>query len=277
MDANRWLITGVSNGLGRALAEEALGRGWWVAGTVRRAEDAAAFAALAPERARPYLLDVADAGAVEAVVAQAAADLGGLDVVVNNAGYGLMGAFEECTDEQVRRQFEVNVFGVMAVTRAAIPVMREQESGLLMQISSQTGRFVGPGLSVYGASKWALEGFSEGLSRELMGSGVRVLIVEPGPFRTAWAGSSMEYAAPMDEYAYTVDPMRLRLTALDGRQPGDPARAAAILCDVAGREELPLRLPLGRFAVETTERVAREAALTVEQWGDLPLAADYPE
>jgi NAD(P)-dependent dehydrogenase (short-subunit alcohol dehydrogenase family) len=277
MHADRWLITGVSAGLGRALAEEALGRGWSVAGTVRRAEDAAAFAALAPERARPYLLDVADAGAVEAVVAQAAADLGGLDVVVNNAGYGLMGAFEECTVEQVRRQFEVNVFGAMAVTRAAIPVMREQESGLLLQISSQTGRFVGPGLSIYGASKWALEGFSEGLSRELMGSGVRVVIVEPGPFRTEWAGRSMEYAAPMDEYAYTVDPMRLRLTALDGRQPGDPARAAAILCDVAGRDELPLRLPLGRFAVETTARVAREATLTIEQWGDLPLQADYPE
>jgi NAD(P)-dependent dehydrogenase (short-subunit alcohol dehydrogenase family) len=277
MQTTRWLITGVSAGLGRALAEEALGRGWSVAGTVRRAEDAEAFAALAPGRARAYLLDVADGAAAEAVVGRAAEDLGGLDIVVNNAGYGLMGALEECTDEQIRRQFEVNVFGAMAVTRAALPILREQASGLLMQISSQTGRFVGPGLSVYGASKWALEGFSEGLSRELMGSGVRVLIVEPGPFRTAWAGASMEYAAPMDEYAYTVDPMRLRLTALDGRQPGDPARAAAILCDVAGRDELPLRLPLGRFAIETTERVAREAALTVEQWGDLPLEADYPE
>jgi NAD(P)-dependent dehydrogenase (short-subunit alcohol dehydrogenase family) len=277
MDAHRWLITGVSTGLGRALAEEALARGSSVVGTVRTEPAAEAFAALAPGRARPYLLDVADSNAVDAVVAQAAADLGGLDVVANNAGYGLMGAFEECTDEQVRRQFEVNVFGAMAVTRAALPILREQEAGLIMQISSQTGRFVGPGLSVYGASKWALEGFSEGLSRELMGSGVRVLIVEPGPFRTEWAGRSMEYAAPMDEYAYTVDPMRLRLTALDGRQPGDPARAAAILCDIAGRDELPLRLPLGRFAVETTSRVAREATLTVEQWGDLPLQADYPE
>ena len=194
MDANRWLITGVSTGLGRALAEEALGRGWSVAGTVRRVEDAEAFAALAPGRARAYLLDVAEPRAVEAVVTQAAADLGGLDVVVNNAGYGLMGAFEECTDEQIRRQFEVNVFGAMGVTRAAIPILREQASGLLMQISSQTGRFVGPGLSVYGASKWALEGFSEGLSRELTGSGVRVLIVEPGPFRPS--GPAARWSTP---------------------------------------------------------------------------------
>ena len=277
MDADRWLITGASTGLGRSLAEEALARGGSVAGTVRTEAAAEAFAALAPGRAHPVLLDVTDAAGVADAVPRAADLLGGLDVVVNNAGYGVAGAFEECTDEQVRQQFEVNVFGALAVTRAALPILRNQGSGVIVQISSQAGRFAGPGLSVYAASKWALEGLSEGLARELAGTGVRVLIVEPGPFRTDWAGRSMEFATPMEEYAATVDPMRLRLVALNGRQPGDPARAARIVCDVLGREDPPLRLPLGRLAVETVTRAAREALAGADEWGDVARQADFPD
>lgn len=184
MDANRWLITGVSTGLGRALAEEALGRGWSVAGTVRRVEDAEAFAALAPGRARAYLLDVAEPRAVEAVVTQAAADLGGLDVVVNNAGYGLMGAFEECTDEQIRRQFEVNVFGAMRLAQLVLPDMRHAGWGRIVNVSSVGGKISLPVAGWYSASKHALEALADALRLEVGPLGVAVVSLLPGPVRT---------------------------------------------------------------------------------------------
>lgn len=250
----RWFITGVSTGLGRALAIAALQRGDHVAGTLRRRDQLAEFEALSPGRAFAFESDVTREGEVQRAVSGAIAALGHVDVLVNNAGYGVLGAVEELTEEQIQRQFDVNFFGALRVTRALLPHLRERRAGRILQISSAAGQIGTPGLGIYNASKWALEGLSEALHGEVKGLGIGVVIVEPGAFRTDWAGRSVDLAPPIDDYAPTAGYLRKLLDQFHGTQPGDPDKAARLMLELADMEDPPLRVAFGTDAFQSIKR-----------------------
>lgn len=251
-DAQRvWLVTGASSGFGRAISEEVLRRGDRLVATTR---DASSLDELS-DRALVVELDVTDPDDARRVVGRAVDEYGQLDVVVNNAGYGHIGAIEELSDADVRNQLDVNLYGVINVTRAALPHFRKQRSGRFVQMSSLNGVEALPGGGYYTASKFAVEGFSEALAAEVAHLGIGVVIVEPGPHRTSFAGArSSKSAEPIDDYDESVGPVRELLGKLDGNQPGDPERAARAIVDVAVSNQaplrLPLRLPLGAMAFE---------------------------
>ncbi|MEV5977216.1 oxidoreductase [Streptomyces sp. NPDC052114] len=247
-DGRVWFITGTSSGLGRALARAAVAHGDRVVATARDAAAVDDLVALAPDRVRGLRLDVTDAESVRAAVAAAEEAFGRVDVLVNNAAYGLLGAFEELSEEQLRDNFETNVFGVMTVTRAVLPLMRRQRSGHVVQMSSVNGVVPGPGGTAYVGTKYALEGISAALAAEVAHLGIRVTIVEPGPFRTDFGGRSLRWGTPMAEYTEIIAPARKALEASHGSQPGDPDRAAEAIVAAVGLAEPPLRLPLGAEA-----------------------------
>jgi NAD(P)-dependent dehydrogenase (short-subunit alcohol dehydrogenase family) len=217
-----WLITGVSSGMGKALAEAVLERGDRVIGTVRKPADADTFAALASGRAMPCMIDLVDNARVLPAVTQAIEAAGGIDVVVNAAGYGLAGAAEELSDAELRHQMEINFFGTVEVTQAALPFMRKQRSGHIFNFSSTAGVIGYPGLSMYNASKFAVEGFSEGLSVELAHLGIKVTIVELDGFRTKWSSASaiVRAAKVIEDYAESAGKIRKGLEKLDGKPTG---------------------------------------------------------
>jgi NAD(P)-dependent dehydrogenase (short-subunit alcohol dehydrogenase family) len=248
-----WFITGASRGFGRSFAEAALAAGDRVAATARDTSSLDDLVARYGDALEPIELDVTDRAAAFAAVRQAHDRLGGLDVVVNNAGYGVSGAIEELTEEQARRQIEVNLFGALWVTQAALPILREQGSGWIVQVSSIGGLAAFPLTGIYHASKWALEGFSESLRQEVEPFGIRVLMVEPSGFRTDWAGSSMDRAEPIDAYQ-GVEAIRERRASQqeqnNGSQPGNPDLAARALLDTLDRDDAPFRLLLGNVAYD---------------------------
>lgn len=243
-----WLITGASRGLGRALAEAVISHGHCVVATARDPVTIADLGGAAPQRVRTIGLDVTDSERAGHAVEDAVRAFGRIDVVVNNAGVGLLGALEELSEEQLRGQFETNLFGVINVTRATLPRLRRQRSGHFVQISSVAGVRANAGHSVYAATKFALEGLSEGLAKEVAHLGIRVTIVESGPLRTDFAGRSMTIAEPIDDYAEVMGPMHERLRLLYGTQAGDPALAAEAIFAAVEREDPPLRLALGQHA-----------------------------
>lgn len=246
-----WFITGVKGGLGHAIARAALARGDVVSGTVRRAADAEWFTALAPGQSFGYVADVTHEAAVRATVEQSIASMGRIDVVVNNAGYGLFGAAEELTDAEVRAQFDVNVFGVWHVLRAVLPHLRVRRSGHVINISSLMGMITLGGAGAYCASKFALEGLTESLAYELAPFGVAVTLVEPGPFRTDFAGASAHFAShPIDEYTVGAGSQKQRLAKLHGAQPGDPRKLAAAVLKLVDTRDPPMRLVLGAEALQ---------------------------
>lgn len=269
-----WLITGVSTGLGRALAEAVLGRGEIVIGTLRKREQQAEFAALAPGRALTTLLDMTDRKQVHTRITQAIQAAGGIDVVVNNAGYGLCGAAEEVSDAEIRHQMETNFFGLVAVTQAALPFMRAQKRGHIVNISSVAGYKGIHGMSIYSASKFAVEGFSEGLAAEAGHLGIRVTIVEPGAFRTQWASNSaiVRSVRVIEDYAPTAGVVRAGHAKMDGHQENDPAKGAIAIIAAVDSTHPPLRLPLGADSV----RYLRDklAAMTQELAAWEALSAD---
>jgi NAD(P)-dependent dehydrogenase (short-subunit alcohol dehydrogenase family) len=229
--------------------------------TARRVSGLADLVERAPDRVRTVALDVTDPAAVRHAVDVAVAEFGRIDVVVNNAGYGSRGALEELSDAQIRAQFDVNVFGVLDVLRAVLPVMRRQRSGHVVQMSSVGGVTATLGGAAYAATKFALEGLSEGLAQEVGPLGIRVTLVEPGPFRTDFAGRSAAHGEPIEDYAPILEPARERFLAQDGRQPGDPARAAQAIVDLVDSDDPPLRLPLGAAAFDRIrERLTARAA-----------------
>ncbi|GAA1227359.1 oxidoreductase [Prauserella halophila] len=251
-----WLITGASRGLGRAIAQRAARAGETVVATARDPRTIA-------DLPHPLRLDVTDQASVHDAVATAIDLHGHIDVLVNNAGHGLVGAVEELADDELRAVWETNVLGVHRVTRAVLPHMRTRGRGHIVQMSSVGGVVGNPGHAAYASSKFALEGLSEALAGEVAPFGIGVTIVEPGPFRTEFAGSSMRYAAPIDAYEATpAGTLRARFADQDGRQPNDPARAADILLDAVDSAEPPLRLPLGPEAVE---RIGQKLARQREQ------------
>ncbi|MGQ9898554.1 MAG: oxidoreductase [Acidobacteriota bacterium] len=245
-----WFITGVSTGFGLELAKLALEQGHTVAGTARRPADLAAFEALAPGRAHAFHLDLTEADTVAPVAAQVVERLGAVDVVVNNAGYGTAGAIEEVTDEQIRRQMEVNFFGALAVMRAFLPHLRRRRKGWILNISSIAGVLANPGLGLYCASKFALEAVSEALAKEVAPLGIKVVIIEPGPFRTDFAGRSLVVAPAIPDYATTAGTMRRYFEQADGKQAGDPIKAARAMLELVNLDNPPLRLAMGNRAVD---------------------------
>ena len=272
-----WLITGASRGLGKAFAEVALDAGDAVVATARNPEHVKDLVQRWPDRTLALALDVTDLAAVGAVVRRAAAFTGRIDVVVNNAGYGLAGGIEEVTEQQVRDQFEVNVFGALWCTQAVLPVLREQGGGHIFQISSIGGLSASPNTGIYHASKWALEGFSESLAQEVAAFGIGVTIVEPGPFRTDWNGDSMTRAAPMPAYDDILGPRREALSGtLAGTQPGDPRRAGEALLAVLASPTPPKRLLLGTFAADRAPQVHRERLAEFAAWDAVARGADFP-
>ncbi|MBI3884919.1 MAG: SDR family NAD(P)-dependent oxidoreductase [Opitutae bacterium] len=272
-----WFITGVSSGLGRCLAEAVAARDDIAVGTLRQAAQLAAFDALAPGRTIGVQLDVNEHPLVEGVVSGIIARYHRIDVLVNNAGYGLLGAIEEASDAEARAQMETNFFGALAVTRAVLPHLRRQRSGHILQISSIAGLAAAPGLGLYNASKFALEGFSEALAREVAPLGIRVTLVEPGPFRTKWAGESIRRAQRViAEYAATAGAIEQRIRDSSGVQPGDPGLAAQAMLQVVDSPQPPLRLPLGRLALTGYRAKLDAVRKELDAWEATGLATDAP-
>ncbi|HEY4023430.1 MAG TPA: SDR family oxidoreductase [Pseudonocardiaceae bacterium] len=246
-----WLITGTSTGLGRQLAETLIARGERVAATARDVAVIKDLAERAPDQVLATRLDVTDQESIRDAIDATIARFGRIDVLVNNAGHGLIGALEELSDAQLRGVLETNVFGVAAVTRAALPTMRRQRGGHIVQLSSVGGAIGNPGHAAYATSKFALEGMSEALAGEVAPFNIRVSIVEPGPFRTDFFGRSMNFAEPIADYHDTpAGALRERFRAADGNQPNDPVRAAEAIITLVDRPDSPLRLPLGPEAVD---------------------------
>jgi NAD(P)-dependent dehydrogenase (short-subunit alcohol dehydrogenase family) len=246
-----WLVTGASRGFGRALCEAVLAKGELLVATARSRDFVESFEREHPE-ALAVLLDVTDRAQAYAAVEQAHERFGRLDVVVNNAGYGHFGAVEELTEDALRQQLEVNFFGVVNMTRAALPAFRRQRSGHLVQMSSLNGIEGMVGAAYYCASKFAVEGLSESLAGEVAHLGIKVTIVEPGPHRTNFASpESARVADPIDDYADSVGQAREAFAELDGAQPGDPARAAQAIIEAVDADDPPLRLALGQTALDS--------------------------
>ena len=241
-----WLVTGCSSGIGREIASAALRAGDAVVATARDASTLRDLAEAHPARALALALDVTDPAQVGRAVAEAGSRFGRIDVLVNNAGYGYLAAIEEGEEAEVRALFDTNFFGAVAMIRAVLPGMRARRSGHVVNVSSMAGLVANPGTGYYSASKFAVEGMSEALARELAPFGIRVTVVEPGPFRTDWAGRSMRRtSAPLAAYADTVGARVEMIRALDGRQPGDPRRAADAILRAVAHPEPPLHLLLG--------------------------------
>ncbi|MFI6850231.1 oxidoreductase [Kitasatospora sp. NPDC050467] len=271
-----WLITGANSGFGQAIAEAALAAGDTVVAAARRPETLDTLAAAHPDRVVPVRLDVTDAAGIASVVADTLLWYGRIDVLVNNAGRGLIGAVEEYTDRELRDLMELHFFGPAALTRAVLPHMRAQGSGAVVQMSSMGGRFSFPGVGAYSATKFALEGLSEALAQEVAQFGVKVLIVEPGSFRTSFAGpGALAQAAAIPAYDSVVGPVRAALPESDGKQPGDPARAAAAILSALDAERTPLRLALGNDAVDAVLGNLQAAEKELRGWEPVGRGTDF--
>jgi len=259
-----WFITGTSKGFGRVWAEAALDRGDRVVATARNADTLTPLVEQYGDRVLPLTLDVQDKAAIDAAVKQAHERFGRLDVVVNNAGYGLFGTIEEVTEEQARDQIETNLFGALWVTKAVLPILREQGSGHIIQVSTIGGVNAFPGIGLYHASKWGLEGFSQALAAEVAGFGIKVTLVEPAGFSTDWRGPSAVVADPMPEYEEIRNYRAARST--DGNElwePGDPQATGPAILELVDAEEPPLRT---FFGTGTLDMIRAEYAKRIENW-----------
>jgi NAD(P)-dependent dehydrogenase (short-subunit alcohol dehydrogenase family) len=272
-----WLITGASRGFGSELASAVLDSGDKVLATARNPQQLSELVDRHGDAVRTFALDVTDAEAARAAVGRAVAEFGSLDVVVNNAGYANSAPIEEMADDDFRAQLEANLYGTVNVTKAALPVLRQQRSGTFVQFSSVGGRVGGtPGMGAYQTAKFAVEGFSEVLANEVRPFGVRVIIVEPGAFRTDWQGPSMKLHEVGPDYAETVGVLHDFRRSTDGRQQGDPARGARIIVDTVNSAEPPLRLVLGAQAVDSIRAAAEVRAAELEKWAAISASADFP-
>lgn len=271
----RIFITGVSSGFGLALARAALADGHCVIGTLRQTDGIEAFQALAPGRAHARLLDVTDEAAIDTVVREVEAGIGPIDVLVNNAGYGHEGVMEESPLAELRRQFEVNVFGAVALMRAVLPGMRTRRSGRILNITSMGGMITMPGISYYCGSKFALEGISEALGKEVRDLGIHVTAVAPGSFRTDWAGRSMVRSPrSLSDYDALFDPIRQRRQQVSGHQLGDPGKAARAMLDILDSDAPPAHLLLGSDALTLVREKHLSALDDLARWERLTRYTD---
>ncbi|WP_434606270.1 oxidoreductase [Pseudomonas sp. D2-30] len=268
-------ITGVSSGFGNALAQEALAAGHRVIGTVRSEAALRAFQALSVDHAHGVILDITDFARIDSVVAAIEATHGPVDVLVNNAGYGHEGIFEESPLEEMRRQFDVNVFGAVAVTKAFVPYFRKRRTGHILNITSMGGTITMPGIAYYCGSKFALEGISDTLSKELLPFNIFVTAVAPGSFRTDWAGRSMQRTPrSIADYDASFDPVRKAREEKSGKQLGDPRKAAQAMLQVIASTTPPAHLLLGSDALGLVRDKLNRTAREIDQWEALTLTTD---
>jgi NAD(P)-dependent dehydrogenase (short-subunit alcohol dehydrogenase family) len=272
--AKRIFITGVSSGFGRALAQQAIAAGHTVIGTVRDQPALAAFEQLAPGRAVGCLLDVTDFARIDSVVAQVEAS-GAVDVLINNAGYGHEGILEESPLDDMRRQLDVNVFGAVAMIKAFVPFFRQRRAGHIINITSMGGFITMPGIAYYCASKFALEGISDTLSKELKPFGIVVTAVAPGSFRTDWAGRSMQRTErSISDYDASFDPVRKAREEKSGKQLGDPRKAALAILQLIESANPPAHLLLGSDAVRLVRERLAQMATDIDAWESVSVSTD---
>ncbi len=264
------LITGVSSGFGRALARQALAAGYRVVGTVRSEEAATAFEKESPGQAFARVLDVMETERISSVIDGIESEIGAIDVLVNNAGYGLEAPIEESPMDEIRRQFEVNVFGAIAVAKAVLPHMRRRRTGRILNVTSMGGLVTFPGVGVYNASKFALEGISEALGKEVKEFGIFVTAIEPGMFRTDWAGRSMTRAPrTIPDYDASFAPSRQTREQRSGKQNGDPVKAADAMLRILAEPNPPAHLLLGPDAVKAVTDKLTSLQAEIETWRSL--------
>ncbi len=268
-----WFITGCSSGFGHCIAEAALARGQRVIATARNIKS---IAGLEGPACQLLQLDVTDGVAITECIAHAHQIFGGLDVIVNNAGYGLIGAVEECSDEQIRRNMETNYFGPLNVIRAVLPHLREQRSGHIVNISAAAALSNYAGFGIYGGAKAALELMSESLSAELKPLGIKVTLVQPGPYRTNFISRSLlKVDQAIGDYAATSGKFAAFLASMDGRQPGDPAKAAELIVQKVLAGDAPLRLPLGSYMIKKMRGKSAALAKDAEEWAEAASSTDF--
>jgi NAD(P)-dependent dehydrogenase (short-subunit alcohol dehydrogenase family) len=273
-----WFITGCSTGFGRELAKLVLDRGFRAVVTARDPATIQDLTAHHDGRALVLKLDVTDKKQVADAVEEAESKFGGIDVLVNNAGFGYVGALEESDEAEVRSMVETNFFGLARMIHEVLPGMRRRRHGDIVNISSIGGLVGFPGVGYYNATKFAVEGLSESLAKEVAPLGIRVLVVEPGPFRTDWAGRSLKKSnRQMPEYAATAGVFRERITGRSGKQAGDPVRAGEAIIKALESDKMPLHLTLGRIALETALSKVESLRGEFEAWEETSLSADYPE
>jgi NAD(P)-dependent dehydrogenase (short-subunit alcohol dehydrogenase family) len=270
-----WLITGASRGLGRAFAEAALAAGDRVVATARNPEQFVEFEGRYSEKVRIVALDVTNEAQAKAAVEAAIVSFGSLDVLVNNAGYGYVCPVEDTSLADFRAQIETNLFGVIIMTKAVLPYFRERRAGHIIQVTSIAGRIGPVGRAPYAAAKFGVEGFSESLFKEIGPLGIKVTIIEPGGFRTDFAGPSTQLSEGRSEYDSTVGAAVRFQRSYNGRQPGDPAKAAAALLHVASLSEPPLRLLLGNDSYAAAQKSAVDKIESDRKWKELSLSTDY--
>ena len=273
-----WFITGCSTGFGRELAKGALEAGNQVVVTARKPEDINDIVESFPDTAIAVQLDVTKPGEIKSSVEQAIAKFGRIDVLVNNAGIGYFGAIEESDDEDVRRMFEINVFGLANMTKEVLPFMRKQKSGHIVNIASIGGLVGFPGVGFYNATKFAVDGLSESLAKELAPLGIKVLVIAPSGFRTDWAGRSANNAkVVIEDYASTAHQNKETIRGYSGNQPGDPVRAAKAIIKAVNSENPPLRLLLGKGALKGARNKIADLQKDFDAWEETTVGADHPK
>ena len=273
-----WFITGASTGFGRELADQVIARGWRLVATARNADDVKDLAQGRGDKVKAVALDVTKPDTIAAATKAATDAFGRIDVLVNNAGYGYMAALEEGEDDQVRTMFETNVFGLIAVTKAVLPTLRAQRSGFVVNISSVAGLVAFVGSGYYAATKHAVEALSEALSKELEPLGPKVMLVEPGPFRTDFAGRSLKTTEhPLEAYADTAGARRKEMKGYAGSQPGDPVRAAKAIIEAISSDHPPLRLVLGSVGEKAVREKLQGVLAEMDAWKATTLGADFPK
>jgi NAD(P)-dependent dehydrogenase (short-subunit alcohol dehydrogenase family) len=271
-----WLITGSGSGLGRDIAEAALAAGDSVVAGARRIEELAPLVAQYGDRVKPVTLEVRDEAAAKAAVQLAVDTFGRLDVLVNNAGFGQFAAFEQMSAEDFKAIVDTCFYGVVFMTRAAVPVMRKQKSGVIFQVSSVGGRIAVPGNTAYHAAKWAVGGFSDSLATEVAPFGVKVCTLEPGGIRTSWARRAVEKAPDLlPEYESTVGAIFKFLQSIHGKEESDPRKIAQVILQLANSDEVPLRLVLGDDAEKRVQHVEAARAAEAEKWRDLTHSTEF--
>lgn len=274
-----WLITGCSTGFGRALAQEVLAQGGQVIVTSRKVSDIEDIVESYPEDAIAVALDVTKDYEIFTAVDKAIESFGKIDVLVNNAGIGYFSTIEESDDDEIRKMFEINFFGLDKLTRAVLPHMRKAKSGMILNFSSIGGLMSFPSVGFYNATKFAVEGYSEALNKEVKELGINIVLIEPGPFRTDWAGrSANENTQTIADYSDTAaSNVKQNMRGGSGQEPGDPQRAAQAIYEISKVENPPLRLLLGKNAYENAFSKLKEMEDEFTTWKDLTLSADFPE
>jgi NAD(P)-dependent dehydrogenase (short-subunit alcohol dehydrogenase family) len=278
MSLRVWLITGSSTGFGRALAEAVLDHGDRVIATARKPEQLQELIERYPDTAKAIALDVTNLEQIQTALQQAQQAFGTIDVLVNNAGYGLIGAFEEVSEEQIRRNFETNLFGAINMMRAVLPIMRQQGRGHILNMSAIAGFSNELGFSIYGGAKFALEGVSEAVQGEVAPLGIKVTIIEPGPFRTDFIGRSLDRATTsMPEYEPTVGKFLNFLNTIEGKQPGDPVKAANAIIQMVESDNPPLRLVLGKYAYSKFRKKIAALTQELDAWEAIASNTDFEQ